>query len=745
MAMKPIRLRDYQRLAVNDMFTKMEKLITMEHKKFLLQAPTGAGKTVIMGEFLKKWVNETGERLSFIWLAPRKLHTQSKEKIENNIEDSVITCSHFEELSNNKIQKNQIYFENWESLHQLNENIIVKKNESGKYLEQIIQNTKKDGQKIVVLIDESHRQTRAEQTTSLLEIINPDLSIEITATPPENIRYDEYTIVQREDVIKEGIIKKNILINPKITDRESLDNKEIIKKGLEKRKKLLELFKKEQTGNEKINPLLLIQIPKSGQNLTDLKSDCEKILKEEGITYENKKLAVYLSDEKKNLNDSNGLEFERKIEDNDNEVQVMIFKEAIALGWDCPRAHILLLFREHSQLVFGLQTIGRIMRMPELKHYDNAELNSAYIYTNLPPFSLEKEYVSGYVSEDLSERDDSIYQNIKLKSIHIKRHREKTRLSRKFNVIFSTNDEIKQRMKLIDLEEQEVKLQIIKDGIIENFDKEGKITSGVAHILSTFDEVDVMFKRNLFEWCGKFAPVDSHGRVRTALYNSMKEIHKMDYQNDEEEIRKILLSEKNLPIVDNCIKIALEKYEQYLTTEESQEKINEYTYEIPEIMEHFGQKEKDDDLNKSIMKPFFKDDVNQIEYTFIKKLNDSNKIKWWYKSKSNEIKYFAVLWKDSVGKNHGFYVDYIVQYEDGMIGLFDTKSGLTLRDPETKLKAEALAVYIKNENKNRKINKLKGGIITNTENDYSGLWKINKEAKQPFDDNKITMWDNLDL
>lgn len=743
--MKIIELRDYQRLAVDDMFTKMEKLITMEHKKFLLRAPTGAGKTVIMGEFLKKWVNETGQKLSFVWLAPRKLHTQSKEKIENNIEDSTITCSHFEELSDNKIQKNQIYFENWESLHQLNKNIIVEKNESGKYLEQIIHNTKNDGRKIVVLIDESHRQTRAEQTTSLLEIINPDLSIEITATPPENIGYDDCTIVQREDVINEGVIKKNILINPKITDRESLHNKEIIKKGLEKRKKLLELFKKEQTGNDKINPLLLIQIPKSGQNLTDLKLDCEKILKEEGITYENKKLAVYLSDEKKNLDDSNGLEFERKIEDNDNEVQVMIFKEAIALGWDCPRAHILLLFREHSQLIFGLQTIGRIMRMPELKHYDNAELNSAYIYTNLPPFSLEKEYISGYVSENISERDDSLYQDIKLKSIHIKRQREKTRLSRKFNTIFSTNAEIKQKMNEINVEEQQVKSQIIKDGVIENFDKEGEITSDTAHILSTYDEVDEMFKRNLFEWCGKFAPVDSHGRVRTALYNSIKEIYKMDYQNDEEEIRKILLSEKNLPIVDQCIKIALEKYEQDVTLEESKEEVNEYPYEIPEIMEYFGQKEKDEELKRSIMKPFFKDDVNQIEYTFIKKLNKSSKIKWWYKSKVNESKYFAVLWKDSIGKNHGFYVDYIVQFHDGMIGLFDTKSGLTLRDPETKIKAEALAEYIKNENKNRKMNKLIGGIVTNTEKDYSGLWKMNKDAEQPFDDNKIAMWDKLDI
>ena len=33
--------------------------------------------------------------------------------------------------------------------------------------------------------------------------------------------------------------------------------------------------------------------------------------------------------------------------------------------------------------------------MPELKHYENTELNSAYIYTNLPPFDLEREWIEG--------------------------------------------------------------------------------------------------------------------------------------------------------------------------------------------------------------------------------------------------------------------------------------------------------------------------------------------------------------
>ena len=46
-------------------------------------------------------------------------------------------------------------------------------------------------------------------------------------------------------------------------------------------------------------------------------------------------------------------------------------------------------------------------------------------------------------------------------------------------------------------------------------------------------------------------------------------------------------------------------------------------------------------------------------------------------------------------------------FNNGIIGLFDTKSGATTEG--LKLRAEGLQIYIKRENKNR--NKLYGGIV----------------------------------
>jgi type III restriction enzyme len=69
------------------------------------------------------------------------------------------------------------------------------------------------------------------------------------------------------------------------------------------------------------------------------------------------------------------------IEKNGSEVEVLIFKEAVAVGWDCPRAQVLVMLRAIRSLTFEIQTVGRILRMPEAKHYDIAELNKAFVYS----------------------------------------------------------------------------------------------------------------------------------------------------------------------------------------------------------------------------------------------------------------------------------------------------------------------------------------------------------------------------
>ena len=65
----------------------------------------------------------------------------------------------------------------------------------------------------------------------------------------------------------------------------------------------------------------------------------------------------------------------------DAEPIAVIIKQAVATGWDCPRAQILVKLRDNMSEVFEIQTIGRIRRMPEAKHYESDLLDSCYLYT----------------------------------------------------------------------------------------------------------------------------------------------------------------------------------------------------------------------------------------------------------------------------------------------------------------------------------------------------------------------------
>jgi len=186
------------------------------------------------------------------------------------------------------------------------------------------------------------------------------------------------------------------------------------------------MFKKEGAN---INPLILVQLPDNKAGLADKKDEIIRILDNKGITEKNGKLAIWLSEDKSETLPS--------IEKNDNEVEVLIFKQAIALGWDCPRASILVIFRESKSFTFTIQTIGRIMRMPELKYYSKEpELNKGFVFTNLPNIEITEDYAKDYVTVFESKRDSKLYKNIALPSIYLKRQRERTRLSGEFVNIF---------------------------------------------------------------------------------------------------------------------------------------------------------------------------------------------------------------------------------------------------------------------------------------------------------------------
>lgn len=396
-------LKNYQLNAINQLtvFTEMF-LNTPKNETIVFQSPTGSGKTITMARYILELTEKLSDDLCFLWISIGKgdLHVQSYKSVRREIGDS-IECSLLESEffgSRDVINQNEIVFVNWEKIRnkdrKTNEfkNTLMKDWEQSNFPE-ILCNTRSN-RKIILIIDESHSSATTERAMEIRdEIICPDLTIEMSATPvftSNNI--DVRVSVEPTDVINEGMIKKEIIINDKIAELIEKEESEktsellVLESAFYKQEELKKRYQKLYEEGEitsSITPLTLIQIPNSNYG-EEKKNAIERFFESKGITTENGKLAIWLSDEK--INDSY-----EELNTNDSKVEYLIFKMAIDTGWDCPRAQTLLKFREVNSIVFEIQTVGRILRMPEARHYSDEELNKAFVYSNIPSISIKKE------------------------------------------------------------------------------------------------------------------------------------------------------------------------------------------------------------------------------------------------------------------------------------------------------------------------------------------------------------------
>jgi len=738
-----MQLKIYQENAIKELLEKAKRLLNLGGgKKLVFKAPTGSGKTVMVAEFLKQLVKDPEFRqpLAFIWTAPRHLHEQSRNKLENYFKNTrVLKCSFFEDLGDRKIDENEILFFNWESINKA-DNIYIRENEQDLNLSKVLENTREENRKIILIIDESHFSADAPAANRLRRDIGADLTIEVSATPV--LEGDETVNVYIEDVKAEGMIKKAVVLNEDFKNK--LDKGKIktelgegseemvIKEALKKREELLKAYKKEKAD---INPLILIQLPDRIGSLEDtMKEKIIRILKDKyKVSTENGKLAIWLSGE--HINKEN-------VEKQDSEVEVLIFKQAIALGWDCPRAQILVLFREWHSPIFSIQTVGRIMRMPEPDkgHYQrHPALNLAYVYTNLNNIEIKEDIAKDYITIYESKRRKD-YQPINLISYYSKRHREKTRLSSLFIKIFLDTAKKRNLKKKIDLWAPKIDEEIISNWRMEEIDRAmAGLTRGKA---AKFKPAGYEFQK-LFDFfvrknLSPFYPEDrSVGRVKEAIYRFFQSVFGMDYAKKQEEIIKIILSVKNERYFIEAIEEAKENYIQEVSKIE-RELLSIKNWNIPEIL-RFNSEYIKEDKKKSIMYPFFSDARWKTEKAFIEFLENSTKVDWWFKNGDRDAVFFAVPYDNREEKP--FYVDFIVKLKDGKIGLFDTKAGLTQKVAGPKI--DGLYKYIRSENKKTK--KLLGGIVTNTDQrNYRGRWiyfdKTSRKLKSDFNN-----WEELYL
>lgn len=740
-------LKQYQESAVDELVMKTKLLLSkkLDKRTIVFQSPTGSGKTFMMSQYIEQCIEEMKDQdLCFLWLSPGKgaLHEQSFKSLKKEFAGFPVVYLLEEEFigSRRTIDKNEVVVGNWEKLSNKDgksgewKSRLMKDKETVNFRE-LVESTRNAGIKIVLIIDESHSRDKAERALELRDtIIKPDLTIEMSATPIlREGQYNERVEVNANDVIEEGMIKKEILINEKIDkiqDSETTSQEVILESAFNKRNVLKNIYEKEGIY---INPLALIQIP-TGEAGDDKKEFVEKFLAEKGITKDNGKLAVWLTDEKVNQ------EVELITKNNDK-VEFLIFKQAVDTGWDCPRAQILVKFRETKSLVFEIQTVGRILRMPEAVHYRNEELNKAFVFTNVKSFTVEYEkYNPNIIKSIMVKRDDSVYKPLKLRSYYRPRldygditanfapvlekvfcnyfdikvgATEKSDITKNLKKVQEKID-----IKNLDGHDEIILNKKISTELFDFLPQEEIESEDFLQMNLSADDKEHAFENIIKKNLGKFAPKRSLSPVKQSLYKWFKKYAGINpLEGGIVYVQNIVLN--NFEVFRRLFNESVRAYEP-----EKQEEVNEKIQEVEEWDDTWEICETRN-FNPYTYKPYtfklslykhnqdkkaylnFDSDIEEEFLKFLEKNKD--KIEWWWQN-GNEHMNLNFGIKYNGGST--FQPDFLVIFKDGRLGIFDTKASGD-REDANKLKAEALQKYIIEENKKKNKNLFGGLVIKN--------------------------------
>lgn len=546
------------------------------------------------------------------------------------------------------------------------------------------------------------------------------------------------------------MIKKEVVLNPEIELNFSDDsclNESLIKAALAKRNQLAEAYKELGVN---INPLLLIQLPNDAkesmttedvkvaeQVKTYLKVACD-------ITEENGRLAVWLAGEKSNL---------ANLEKPDNMAQVLLFKEAIALGWDCPRAGVLLIFRKLQSATFTIQTVGRILRMPEQKHYSNDILNYGYVYTDIAKDRIQivtadadyivKNTIVAYRRKDLknvslpscySDRPNitrnylgpdfrKVLYDVALDFFKLMQGAGLFSLAElaelngdeDFTPIPESDDEVVNENRLRVTRSNSLRLDVktINIEIPQNVHFQNEVqTLNVEQVkyARKSSEIDRVFLDYIDQKGHQF---ESKGRTDKIAGYLLEMI--ADYFGIfETDAKKVVLYHDNRPKFDRVIDIALEKYAKMREIAKQKaagaRKFVEYQWCVPEERVYDSDSNHIELAENHALLPFVQlNAVSNPEKAFADFLEaNAQYIDWWYKNGDKGKQHYAIEYlQEEDGAKALFYVDFVVRMKNGNIYLFDTKSaGSDMFAPQ---KHNALIDYIAKHSTNEQ--PLFGGIL----------------------------------
>ena len=426
-----------------------------------LQAPTGAGKTIIAAALIEDiffgstmadgtTFNEQPEAI-FVWLSDSpELNAQSRQKIELKTSKlrfgQCVTISE-ESFDMEMLEDGHVYFLNTQKISRSGK--LTQHSDDRQYtiwetLDNTIQNK---ADHLYFIIDEAHRGAKSKReagtdTTIMQRFIKGYTHIEngikhtmrsmpvilgISATAERfntlvgnttNVGLQKY-VITADEVRGSGLLKDRIVIT---YPEDPTKNNDIVlleaavDEWQKKCRRWYQYTYEQHYAN--VDPVLVVQVCQgSGGAISDtnLEDVLTKIEEKIGTPFKVGEV-VHCFGEGTTL-EIRGLNIPHvkasEIAD-DHKIKVVFFKEALSTGWDCPRAETMMSFAVRNDPTYIAQLLGRMVRTPlQMRVMRDEFLNDVKLY--LPHFN--KDTVKKVVEELQSSEGGDIPTEINGESL----------------------------------------------------------------------------------------------------------------------------------------------------------------------------------------------------------------------------------------------------------------------------------------------------------------------------------------
>ena len=224
-----------------------------------------------------------------------------------------------------------------------------------------------------VVVDEAHNN-RTELSFDTLTKFNPSGIMELTATPdttvnPSNVLHS----VSAAELKGEQMIKLPIVLETEPNWQQCLAD------AIARRDELQTLAEQDRRkGASYLRPVILIQGEprRAGVETRDVDKVRQELITNHNIPAEE---IIVATGEERGLEDIDA-HYAKGIADENCPVKYIITQKALAEGWDCPSAYILVSMATLHSSTSVEQLLGRILRQPEARHREHQALNQSYAF-----------------------------------------------------------------------------------------------------------------------------------------------------------------------------------------------------------------------------------------------------------------------------------------------------------------------------------------------------------------------------